>query len=222
MEEGEEVVTFEMETFSTSGAFRLLEEASKGGDVSEEKLERYKSMFTQMFQELKRTKDSDESLETQLGQLEKQLAEEKLKMESGRGIGEEGESTTLSSLREDMQQAKAEVALGLEREQVLLLEMNELQRQRDRLKLSVEALDIEKAKEIEPQVRDLRLQIAEIEEERDQELGKGDAARESLREINSKIKVLEDSLKKVEEEKSVQEVALSRIDSLPEKIRKQT
>ncbi|WZN62111.1 coiled-coil domain-containing protein [Chloropicon roscoffensis] len=222
MEEGEEVVTFEMETFSTSGAFGLLEEASKGGDVSEEKLERYKSMFTQMFQELKRTKDSDESLETQLGQLEKQLAEEKLKMESGRGIGEEGESTTLSSLREDMQQAKAEVALGLEREQVLLLEMNELQRQRDRLKLSVEALDIEKAKEIEPQVRDLRLQIAEIEEERDQELGKGDAARESLREINSKIKVLEDSLKKVEEEKSVQEVALSRIDSLPEKIRKQT
>ena len=111
-------------------------------------------MFTQMFQELKRTKDSDESLETQLGQLEKQLAEEKLKMESGRGIGEEGESTTLSSLREDMQQAKAEVALGLEREQVLLLEMNELQRQRDRLKLSVEALDIEKAKEIEPQVRE--------------------------------------------------------------------
>ena len=94
MEEGEEVVTFEMETFSTSGAFGLLEEASKGGDVSEEKLERYKSMFTQMFQELKRTKDSDESLETQLGQLEKQLAEEKLKMESGRGIGEEGESTS--------------------------------------------------------------------------------------------------------------------------------
>ena len=154
MEEGEEVVTFEMETFSTSGAFGLLEEASKGGDVSEEKLERYKTMFAQMFQELKRTKDSDESLETQLGQLEKQLAEEKLKMESGRGIGEEGESTTLSSLREDMQQAKAEVALGLEREQVLLLEMNELQRQRDRLKLSVEALDIEKAKEIEPQVRE--------------------------------------------------------------------
>ena len=153
--------------------------------------------------------------------LEKQLAEEKLKIKSGRGIGEEGESTTLSSLREDLQQAKAEVALGLEREQVLLLEMNELQRQRDRMKLSVEALDIEKAKEIEPQVKELRLQIAEIEEEKDKECVKGEAAKENLQEYVSKIKNLDDALKKIEDEKAAQEVALSRIESLPDKIKKQ-
>ena len=222
MEEGEERVEFDLETFSTSGAFALLEEASKDGQVPEEKVERFKSVFSQMFQELKRTKESDESLEEQLGELEKQLAEEKLKIKSGRGIGEEGESTTLSSLREDLQQAKAEVALGLEREQVLLLEMNELQRQRDRMKLSVEALDIEKAKEIEPQVKELRLQIAEIEEEKDKECVKGEAAKENLQEYVSKIKNLDDALKKIEDEKAAQEVALSRIESLPDKIKKQT
>ena len=222
MEEGEERVEFDLETFSTSGAFALLEEASKDGQVPEEKVERLKSVFSQMFQELKRTKESDESLEEQLGELEKQLAEEKLKIKSGRGIGEEGESTTLSSLREDLQQAKAEVALGLEREQVLLLEMNELQRQRDRMKLSVEALDIEKAKEIEPQVKELRLQIAEIEEEKDKECVKGEATKENLQEYVSKIKNLDDALKKIEDEKAAQEVALSRIESLPDKIKKQT
>ncbi|QDZ21229.1 coiled-coil domain-containing protein [Chloropicon primus] len=221
MEEGEEVA-FDLETFSTSEAFGLLEKASEDGEVSEEKVERFKRVFSQMFQELKRAKESDESLETQLGELEKQLAEEKLKMESGRGIREEGESTTLSSLREDLQQAKAEVALGLEREQVLLLEMNELQRQRDRMKLNVEALDIEKAKEIEPQVKELRLQIADIEDERDQELVKGETAKESLQEYVSKIKVLDDGIKKIEDERATQEVALSRIESLPDKIRKQT
>ena len=222
MEEGEEGTSAVLASMSTETALGFLTEAAKDDNVSEEKVERFKSVFSQMFDELKRAEENQPELETQLGQLEKQLAEEKLKIKSGRGIGEEEESTTLSSLREDLQQAKAEVALGLEREQVLLLEMNELQRQRDRLKLSVEALDIEKAKEIEPQVKELRLQISEIEEERDQEVLKGETARESLQELNTKIESIEASLKKIDEEKVSQEVALSRIETLPEKIKKQT
>ena len=223
MEEGEEVILgIDLESFSTGPGLSLLEEATKDAEIPEEKVERFKSVYAQMFEELKRATENDKNLENQFFQLEKQLAEEELKIKSGRGIGEEGESTTLSSLREDLQQAKAEVALGLEREQVLLLEINELQRQRDRMKLNVEALDIEKAKEIEPQVKELRLQIGDLEQERDQELVKREDAKESLQEYGSKIETLENGMKRIEEEKVVQEVALSRIDSLPEKIRKQT
>ena len=116
-----------------------------------------------MFKEFKRAQENVPQLEGQLGSLEKQLEEEKLKIKSRRGLsGEEGEGVTQSSLREDLQQAKAEVALSLEREQVLLLEMNELQRQRDRLRINLDALDLEKAKEIEPQLREIRKNITEI------------------------------------------------------------
>ena len=196
MEEGEEVILgIDLESFSTGPGLSLLEEATKDAEIPEEKVERFKSVYAQMFEELKRATENDKNLENQFFQLEKQLAEEELKIKSGRGIGEEGESTTLSSLREDLQQAKAEVALGLEREQVLLLEINELQRQRDRMKLNVEALDIEKAKEIEPQVKELRLQIGDLEQERDQELVKREDAKESLQEYGAKIETLENRMK---------------------------
>ena len=63
MEEGEEVVTFEMETFSTSGAFGLLEEASKGGggdlamvDVMEQQLVRLSGLLSEREEEIEQLK----------------------------------------------------------------------------------------------------------------------------------------------------------------------
>ena len=165
MEEDESLVRQLGDIAEVSGTegWRALSEAGEAGDIPKAQVDKLQGLFQSMFKEFKRAQENVPQLEGQLGSLEKQLEEEKLKIKSRRGLsGEEGEGVTQSSLREDLQQAKAEVALSLEREQVLLLEMNELQRQRDRLRINLDALDLEKAKEIEPQLREIRKNITEI------------------------------------------------------------
>ena len=225
MEEDESLVRQLGDIAEVSGTegWRALSEAGEAGDIPKAQVDKLQGLFQSMFKEFKRAQENVPQLEGQLGSLEKQLEEEKLKIKSRRGLsGEEGEGVTQSSLREDLQQAKAEVALSLEREQVLLLEMNELQRQRDRLRINLDALDLEKAKEIEPQLREIRKNITEISAMLEEEKLRFDDAHKEKMECKGRIDVIQGSLKKLEDEKAEQEVALTRTEALPEKIRKQT
>ena len=72
MEEGEEVILgIDLESFSTGPGLSLLEEATKDAEIPEEKVERFKSVYAQMFEELKRATENDKNLENQFFQLEK-------------------------------------------------------------------------------------------------------------------------------------------------------
>ena len=96
---------------------------------------------------------NDHKLLSKAKLLNKQLSDDKLRLEQISGHGDA--SIHIELLREDVDHAEQEAAVCSEREQLFQVEMNELASQRDDLRVLIEDAHAQYSVELEPQILQL-------------------------------------------------------------------
>lgn len=204
---------------SNSEAFRVLESLVSSADISADKAAQMKEKYTALHEALMKTMTNDKALMSKAKQLNTQLQNERAKSDSGTGRGTE-ERTAVDMLREDSEQAESEAALCRDREQILQLEVNDLQRQRNEIKHQLDDAEKEQAAAIAPTIRALKDEIGEIEEEHKVETQRRDAALKELEDAKLHLEQLQAEQVTLQEDKANEELSLQKASGMPEKIKK--
>ena len=132
-----------------------------------------------------------------------------------------GDHSTVETLREDAEQAEAEVTLCREREQMLKVEVAELERQREEYRSSLEEAEREHAAALAPQIRALRDEIDEVSKESTASAEKEQALRVELNEILGRTEAVLGDERARQAELSRLKDTLAKSCALPDKLRKQ-
>ena len=148
---GEEILRVHMGDVEGSEAVAILDGLRTEGQIEGERHARLREAFAQMHGTLMRTMAHEKELLEEAKALKTRVEEENLELQSVSGRTGDDDNL-LSSLREDAEQAETEAALCREREQALMLEVNELQRERDERRDEVEALERDYLAMMEPQI----------------------------------------------------------------------
>jgi len=209
------------EDVSDSVAFKVLDELLAAGEIDEGKAEAARKQYMELHRAFLKTMSSDQSLLRKAKQLDATLREEKAKLESSAGRSTE-DSSTVELLREDAEQAEAEAALCRDREQMLQLEVNELQRTRNDYRRQLEEAENEYKAQLEPQIRALKEEIGGLEEEANKEKARADKVREEVEGLRSKAEACGEEIDKLHNAKASEEANLQKVSAMPEKFRKQS
>mmetsp|Transcript_19952 Transcript_19952/g.64959 ORF Transcript_19952/g.64959 Transcript_19952/m.64959 type:complete len:918 (-) Transcript_19952:40-2793(-) len=206
---------------SSSEAFQVLDELVKSGEVSEERAEFAREKFKALHAAFLQTVSNDQSLMAKAKQLNQQLQEEKARLDSSAGRTTE-ESSAVEMLREDSEQAEAEAALCRDREQNLQLEVNELQRQRNEYRAQLEEAEKEQAAALAPQIRQLREECAEYEEEVKRDRAKLEGIEKEATDLRSRVGEVQGVLGELASAKGTEEGNLQKVMQMPDKMKKQS
>ena len=187
---GEEILRVHMGDVEGSEAVAILDGLRTEGQIEGERHARLREAFAQMHGTLMRTMAHEKELLEEAKALKTRVEEENLELQSVSGRTGDDDNL-LSSLREDAEQAETEAALCREREQALMLEVNELQRERDERRDEVEALERDYLAMMEPQIAQHKDDIENITDEVMQDKVKLEASR---KEAGALQQNLEDTL----------------------------
>ena len=147
----------------SSKAMRVLKELVDAKVISDEQYAFLSQKFTSLNAALVETMDNDRKLLSKAKKLNKQLTDDKTRLDS---LTDHGDATShIELLREDVDHAEQEAAVCAEREQLLQVEIGELNSKRDDLRSLIEDAHAQYSEELEPQVRQLREEIATLREE---------------------------------------------------------
>mmetsp|Transcript_41716 Transcript_41716/g.50580 ORF Transcript_41716/g.50580 Transcript_41716/m.50580 type:complete len:921 (+) Transcript_41716:130-2892(+) len=204
---------------SNSEAFRELENLESSNTIPADKVKHLKSKFLTLHDALIKTMANEKSLMSKAKQLNTQLQTERTKVDASAGRSND-ERSAVDVLREDAEQAESEAALCRDREQMLQLEVNDLQRQRNEIRQQLEDAEKEQALAIAPTIRALKDEISEFEEDHNKELARRDTAQKELDEAKVRLERLLDEKRMRLEEKAHEESALAKAAGMPEKIKK--
>lgn len=187
---GEEILRVHMGDVEGSEAVAILDGLRTEGQIEGERHARLREAFAQMHGTLMRTMAHEKELLEEAKALKTRVEEENLELQSVSGRTGDDDNL-LSSLREDAEQAETEAALCREREQALMLEVNELQRERDERRDEVEALERDYLAMMEPRIAQHKDDIENITDEVMQDKVKLEASR---KEAGALQQNLEDTL----------------------------
>lgn len=191
-EEGIYLETHALSDVEQSSAVRLLEELAQSGEFDETKLDNWKDEFSKLNSLLSCSEKQRSSLWKQSKQLYLQLQEERAKAEaassgasSSNKASADAESPALLALKHDADQANHDASKAMERERHAEEELEDLQRQRDEYREQLEEAEREYAARMEPQIKRLRNEAAELQEELQTEKNKSDAAQKVRKDTSS-------------------------------------
>ena len=217
---GEEILRVHMGDVEGSEAVAILDGLRTEGQIEGERHARLREAFAQMHGTLMRTMAHEKELLEDAKGLKARVEEENLELQSVSGRTGDDDNL-LSSLREDAEQAETEAALCREREQALMLEVNELQRERDERRDEVEALERDYLAMMEPQIAQHKDDIENITDEVMQDKVKLEASRKEAGALRQNLEDTLGALGQVKEDLVKEKVEVEKARALPETFRKQ-
>ena len=217
---GEEILRVHMGDVEGSEAVAILDGLRTEGQIEGERHARLREAFAQMHGTLMRTMAHEKELLEEAKGLKARVEEENLELQSVSGRTGDDDNL-LSSLREDAEQAETEAALCREREQALMLEVNELQRERDERRDEVEALERDYLAMMEPQIAQHKDDIENITDEVMQDKVKLEASRKEAGALRQNLEDTLGALSQVKEDLVKEKVEVEKARALPETFRKQ-
>ena len=203
----------------SSKAMRVLKELVDAKVISDEQYAFLSQKFTSLNAALVQTMDNDRKLLSKAKKLNKQLTDDKTRLDS---LMDHGDATShIELLREDVDHAEQEAAVCAEREQLLQVEIGELNSKRDDLRSLIEDAHAQYSEELEPQVRQLREEIATLREENNEtEKRRRNTENERNNTLDADAEVSR-AIESIKVERGDCEEEYSKAMLLPEKIRKQ-
>ena len=217
---GEEILRVHMGDVEGSEAVAILDGLRTESQIEGERHARLREAFAQMHGTLMRTMAHEKELLEEAKGLKARVEEENLELQSVSGRTGDDDNL-LSSLREDAEQAETEAALCREREQALMLEVNELQRERDERRDEVEALERDYLAMMEPQIAQHKDDIENITDEVMQDKVKLEASRKEAGALQQNLEDTLGALGRVKEDLVKEKVEVEKARALPETFRKQ-
>ena len=217
---GEEILRVHMGDVEGSEAVAILDGLRTESQIEGERHARLREAFAQMHGTLMRTMAHEKELLEEAKGLKARVEEENLELQSVSGRTGDDDNL-LSSLREDAEQAETEAALCREREQALMLEVNELQRERDERRDEVEALERDYLAMMEPQIAQHKDDIENITDEVMQDKVKLEASRKEAGALRQNLEDTLGALGQVKEDLVKEKVEVEKARALPETFRKQ-
>ena len=217
---GEEILRVHMGDVEGSEAVAILDGLRTEGQIEGERHARLREAFAQMHGTLMRTMAHEKELLEEAKALKTRVEEENLELQSVSGRTGDDDNL-LSSLREGAEQAETEAALCREREQALMLEVNELQRERDERRDEVEALERDYLAMMEPQIAQHKDDIENITDEVMQDKVKLEASRKEAGALQQNLEDTLGALGRVKEDLVKEKVEVEKARALPETFRKQ-
>ena len=202
-----------------SEAMRVLQELVDARVVSDTQFNYFSSKYRTLHSKLLDTMENDRKLLSRAKSLNKQLSDDKSRLEA---LSNHGDATShIELLREDVDHAEQEAAVCAEREQLFQVEINELVSQRDDLRVLIEDAHAQYSEALEPQVRQLKDEIASLKDEKKESSARASHAESEKAAVSEKERLLQLALEERREELSRSGAEHARASQLPEKIRKQ-
>ena len=202
-----------------SGAMRVLRELHDANVVSDEQFAFLSSKYATLHSSLLETMENDRKLLSKARTLNKRLTDDRNRLEALSNHGDAASHIEL--LREDVEHAEQEAAVCSEREQLAHVEVSELASQRDDMHALIEDAHAQYSVELEPQVRQLRDDIATLRDENSETAKRRTNTENERNNVLEKDRETSRAIEAVKDAKGESEADYARATVLPEKIRKQ-
>ena len=206
---------------ANSPAFQALNDLLADGTLTQAQVEFYKSKYTKLHEVVLQTYENEKNLLRKAKELNEDLRKERLHAEELGGRDREIRDE-LESTRTEFAKAEAEVVLCEERDAMLMLEVAELERQREEITHEKETREREALEALRPRMEALNLHIQQLTAEIEEAGKQAELATTQKSDLDSKATTLHDEIKalaaEVEEERSV----MMRIRGEPGKMKKQS
>lgn len=202
-----------------SGAMRVLRELHNANVVSDEQFDFLSSKYATLHSSLLETMENDRRLLSKARTLNKRLTDDRNRLEALSNHGDAASHIEL--LREDVEHAEQEAAVCSEREQLSQVEVSELTSQREDMRALIEDAHAQYSVELEPQVRQLRDDIATLRDENSETAKRRTNTENECNNVLEKDRETSRAIEAIKDAKRESEADYARATVLPEKIRKQ-
>jgi len=204
----------ELEDVSHSEAYQVLNELVDSASIPVEEADEAKHKFAKLHAALMQAMARERSLLDEAKALKQRLDAEAAAVVSAADSGAE-------SLREDLDAAMAEASVAQEAQQMVQLEANDLQRTRNEMAQRVEELSVEQAAALRPMIESLRAEVSGIADDILAEQARREQAERELTLAKEKADAVAAEVEELKAAKEIEKKALFKLESIPEKARRQ-
>ena len=202
-----------------SPAFTFLNGMAKEGKLTATQVSVFKSKYSKLHEVVLKTYDNEKELLKQAKALNNKLMTTKHQLEKSNSLSWEN-NTTVSNLRRDLLKAESEINIAQERDALLHVEANEMNREKGDYKAKLEQIEQLNQQLNQPKIDKLRKECQDLEEEVKQKKQWTERLMKERQDMFDKIDLVVKDTEKLEMEKMTQKQLLSKAKSEPDRIRK--
>eukprot|EP00741_Cyanophora_paradoxa_P004850 tig00000836_g4705.t1 len=205
---------------SNSPAYTFLDDLQQAGKLTPAQVELYKSKYAKLYEVVLATYENEKNLLKKAKALNQELLAERVKLEKA-GVRSAEDGASIVKLRGELAKAEGELAICEEREQMLRLEQQELNRLKTEAEGDLAAKRKAYAEMLEPQINAINAQIDEVKKDTEKLRQAGVKLGKEQQEANQRIEQLGQHKAQLAEERAESLDLLTKLRTEPEKIKKQ-
>ena len=206
---------------ANSPAFQALNDLLADGTLTAAQVDFYKSKYTKLHEVVLQTYENEKNLLKKAKDLNEELRTERAHADELGGRDREIRDE-LESTRTEFAKAEAEVVLCEERDAMLMLEVAELERQREEITQEKETREREALEALKPRMEALNLQIEQLTLEIESAKKETGSATVQKAELDEKVSTLSEEIASLTAEVEDQRALMMKIRGEPGKIKKQS
>ena len=206
---------------ANSPAFLALNDLLADGTLTQAQVDFYKSKYTKLHEVVLQTYENEKNLLRKAKDLNEDLRKERAASDELGGKDREIRDE-LESTRTEFAKAEAEVVLCEERDAMLMLEVAELERQKEEITQEKETREREALEALRPRMEALNLHIEQLTTEIEETSKQAQTATEQRKDLDEQSNALGAELKQLAAECEENRTLMMRLRGEPGKMKKQT
>ena len=206
---------------ANSPAFLALNDLLADGTLTQAQVDFYKSKYTKLHEVVLQTYENEKNLLRKAKDLNEDLRKERAASDELGGKDREIRDE-LESTRTEFAKAEAEVVLCEERDAMLMLEVAELERQKEEITQEKETREREALEALRPRMEALNLHIEQLTTEIEETSKQAQTATEQRKDLDEQSNALGAELKELAAECEENRTLMMRLRGEPGKMKKQT
>ncbi|MEW5305818.1 MAG: hypothetical protein WDW36_008335 [Sanguina aurantia] len=214
-----------LEDVSTSEAFKVLDSLFDAGIIPVDRADISKRRFSALHSALVRSMAREKQMLAEAKGLKRRMEEDAAEAAAAGAMSRMPTAAEtdhiLEVLREDVETALTGAAMAQERQALLQLEVNDLTHQRGDLTLRCQQLALEHAAALHPINARLRVEVDTLRGEAEEERDKVANAVREMEEARMRMMQIASEMVRLTAERAAEKSTMSKVDSLPEKARRQ-
>jgi chromosome segregation ATPase len=213
-------ISEELKDYSTSAAFKILDDLHKDNAISKPEMELYKAKYSSLHEFVLSTNENIKTFLAKAKNLNHRLVSERVRLEKTQ-LESQKDQTDIQQLSDQLLEIQQEQEVVSERDMMLQIQLSELEHdKRDKVD-QLKEREIEREKQAEPMIKDAKDEIGNLSEEIELMRTQKEKYQTQLEEYLSKCGSLDKDIEENQEVFKAHELDYNKVKGDPARIRKQ-